>query len=218
MRSQLLQSCPVELIERFEAVVGATHHFTASECKLFDGCRFGNSIFAKGIMGNALSHMAIWETTSHLPDDEVVVVLQDGALLIKDFLQRLNEVIASMPEDAPMIMLSDHESANCEIVISVHLEAQTMEQRNRLMVEIVTPVIGKRKSDWTTHCCLAYVLTPAGARALLDYTHYVGFTKESDHHLHCFLVEQDKNYSSILCLATSSSQLFPSDIWDVAKI
>lgn len=217
LRKQLLQSCPVELIERFEAIVGETHQFSQDELKLFEGCRFADSIFAKGIMGNALSHMAIWKSTSQLDDDDIVVVLQDDALLIKDFMNQLHEVIASMPDDAPLILLSDHEAAHCDTFVPVDLESQSLEARSQFMTEIVTAKVGKRKNDWTTHCCLAYLLTPQGARELLEYTDRVGFKTESDHHLNGFLLEQDKNYASILCLATSSSKLFTSDVWDVAK-
>ena len=213
IRRQLLQSCPAELVTRFEAIAGKTHAFTEADRKLFEHCDFKQSRFAASLMGNALSHYRIWERMTSLKEDEVAIVLQDDALLISDFMTHARTVAEELPADALLVFLADHEYAVTSKFTPIDLETQNMETRKSLMKQIVSPHIGKRDDEWMTHCSLAYILTGRGARALLGHANQHGITRHSDHYMKDFLVSQDKNYASIRCLVTSSSDVFKSEVW-----
>jgi GR25 family glycosyltransferase involved in LPS biosynthesis len=213
MYEQLAGSFPAEQIQRFAAVVGKTHPFSVDEKELFRNSNFRHSPFALNIMGNALSHYKIWKSATELEDNQCVVVLQDDAILDSHFKECLDSIRSEMPSGATFIMLSDHEHALLETFIPVDLKAQDPEARKGLLKEIISPSIGVRSDTWAGHCSLAYLVTASGARRVVAYTQENGFKHATDFHILNFLLSQDKNYASIRCLATSSSDLFASDIW-----
>jgi GR25 family glycosyltransferase involved in LPS biosynthesis len=213
IRNQLLQSCPAELIQRFEAIAGKTHHFSEAEAKLFEGCDFKQSRFALSLMGNALSHYKIWEQMASMNADEVAIVVQDDALLISDFMGHLRMIADEVPDDASLVFLADHEYAVCDKFIPVDLERQSIPARTSLMKQITSKTIGKRDDQWMAHCSLAYILTSQGAKNLLQHARQHGIGRASDHFMKDFVVSKDINYASIRCLATSSSEVFKSEVW-----
>lgn len=213
IRTQLERSCPKRLIERFEAIDGKRHAFTEEEKKLFKDCDFLYSKFAARLMGNALSHLEIWKKTAQRKDHEAVLVVQDDALLIDDFMTHASCALEEMPADAPLLLLSDHEFAICDKFIPVDLRGQDLEARKLKMEDMITANIGRRDASWMAHCSLAYIITSQGAREIVEYTLAKGFRQASDHHIRNFLVARNMNYATARCLATSSSDVFKSEVW-----
>ena len=119
-----------------------------------------------------------------------------------------------MPRDTPFIFLADHEYGVADKFVPVDLESQGWVVRTSLMQEIVSDSIGKRDDEWMCHCSLAYILSGKGARKLLEYLSKHGFRRASDYFLKDFAVSQNRNHASIRCLATSSSDIFGSEVWN----
>lgn len=216
MRKQLLQTCPEEMIQRFEAIVGKHRIQSEQEKEFFRNSDFLQSPYFLNIAGNCLSHYRAWEEASGQPEHLVTVILQDDAILISNFKQHLEKVIHCMPTDALCVFISDHMYAAHEAFVPVDLEGQDGQSRLVNMKQRINAMIAKHIDTWADHCSLAYVITPEGAKRLIEHTKKYGFTRATDRYMRDVLVSQDRNYCSIRCLATSSSEVFNSDVWMTA--
>lgn len=213
MRSQLLQTCPEPLIHRLDAVVGNEHVLSEQEQAFFRKSDFVDSPHFGNIVGNCLSHYRAWEQAAKQAEHCVTVVMQDDAMLSSNFRQHLEDVITQMPPDVFCLFLADHLYASHEKFVPVDLESQDLHARLSQMKESVTSLIAKHNDNWADHCSLAYIVTPLGAQELLSHTRKHGFLRAVDRYLRDVMVSHGKNYCSVRCLATSSSDLFASDIW-----
>lgn len=213
MRSQLLKTCPAALIHRREAIVGKDHRLSQQEAGFFQNSDFAGSPHFLNIAGNCLSHYQAWQDAARQPDTNATVVMQDDAMLISNFRQHLEDVISQMPPDTLGVFIADHAYAALGKFKPVDLENQNLDWRLSQMKEPVTSLIAKHNDIWADHCSLAYIITPRGGRELLRHTHRHGFQRATDRYLRDVLVRHGMNYCSVRCLATSSSELFASDIW-----
>lgn len=165
------------------------------------------------IVGNSLSHYPAWQDVTQYPDQSAALIVQDGAILLDGFWGYCKDVVGETPADTLCVFISDHVRAVRERFVPVDLENQDLRLRRASMKEDVTKQIAKHQDDWACHCSLAYLVTPDGARRLLEYASKFGFTRAADRYLRDVMVSHGKNYCSVRCLATSSSDLFKSDVW-----
>lgn len=216
MRRQLLQTCPEGLIHRLDAVVGKKHILSEQEKAFFRKSDFLGGPHFLNIVGNCLSHYRAWEEAARQGGDSVTLIMQDDAILISNFGQYLEEILAQLPADALVLFIADHAYAAHEKFGPVDLECQDLSVRLVQMKEPVTSLIAKHQDVWADHCFLAYLVTPLGAEQLLGHAKHYGFLRAVDCYLRDVMVSHGKNYCSVRCLATSSSELFISDIWEKA--
>jgi len=213
MEAQLAKTCPKELIRRLDAVVGKTHCFTDQEAGFFKDSDFKDGPHFKNIAGNCLSHLSAWELAASQPDNLVTVVLQDDAILVPDFMNCLGEALKGLPSDALVLFVSDHIYASRDRFVPVDLENQDLQARQMAMKENINSLVSKHVDEWADHCSLAYVITPRGAREMVRSVRRYGFLRATDRFLRDVAVSHGRNYASIRCLATSSSDKFKSDVW-----
>ena len=216
MRDRLLQIYPEALIHRLDAVVGKEHILSEQEKVFFRNSDFLASPHFLNIVGNCLSHYRAWEEAARQGSNSVTLIMQDDAILISSFRQHLEEILAQLPADALALFIADHIYAVYEKFVPVDLEHQDLSTRLAQRKEPITSLIAKYQDIWADHCSLAYLVTPQGATELLSYTKQNGFSRAADRYLRDVMVGLGKNYCSVRCLVTSSSELFTSDIWGKA--
>ena len=206
-----------KLSVRFNAIEGRSHQFSAAEEQLFapaDFLTLGAKV-VQSLKGSFLSHLALWEIAATLAPQQCLLILEDDALICGDFAARLNEVLEHTPDDAEIIWLGSHRYIGCDYFIPIDFNAQTLITEQSVHFSDhphATDFVGHLKKE-VNPTTLAYLITAAGAKNLIKHSRLTGVLRATDWQMNDFFYSRSRQYAAYYPLATSSSELFKSDIW-----
>jgi GR25 family glycosyltransferase involved in LPS biosynthesis len=205
------ENIDMSLVQRFPAIDGQTLRLSEEEEQLFVNCSYQDRSYRTNIMGNQLSHYYILQDMRR-NNYHYALVLQDDVVLKKNFNHYLQQVLASLPDDAEIVHIGLHKYANQSTFVPLDLENP---------IETLCPCHQQVNScvcimkDSVNPCSLAYLVTRKGALHLCEYFKRVGFRKETDWNYHVYLEKKQINYASKIVLCTGAllgSDIFPNDI------
>lgn len=219
MEKQLSNETNTIPYTRLEAIDGETHPLTPKERRMLRRANFmhnnPNTKAKNGCMGCVLSHMKLLDVIqeSGLGEHECALVLEDDAILHPTFFAELEALCGDLPDDALVVHVGMTKEARWSLFVPWDLSNQTVEENIGLLMErTVTPHVGVLRTD-RNPCTLAYLITRKGVQAIMDYVRHHGVNRELDWFIVQFLARQNKNYASTTVLATTSSEVFTSNIW-----
>jgi GR25 family glycosyltransferase involved in LPS biosynthesis len=203
-----IEGIPLNKIQRFEAIDGLTHEFTTEQLAMFSRCDYLRQPFAKKIMGNQLSHYSILKEMIE-KHYEYVLILQDDVIFKSGFNERLEKVIASIPDDAEIVNIGLHKSAFLSHFVPWDLSTEN--DRDALSKQLINDEICVLH-DSINPCSLAYIVTLKGATNLVNYFDANGFLRATDWNFNDYLRNKHIFYGSTTVLCTGNPNL-GSDIF-----
>lgn len=202
---------PTSKVQRFEAIDGSSYVFTPQERAMFRDCDYAHQPFAPKIMGNQLSHYRILQDMIQ-HQYKHILVLQDDAILRDGFVSVLNHTVRHLPPNAEMVNLGLHAFASDDQFQPWDLTRD--DDAHHLSNQPVNAYV----CTWHTHlnpCSLAYLVTLAGAKAMVAYFDKNGFHKATDWNFNHYLQQKHIFYGSTRVLATGNHH-FKSSIFTTA--
>ena len=195
-------------VKRFSAIHGDSHVFTEKENRLFENldCRYQE--YANRIKGNQLSHYYILKeiVERRVP---YAVVCQDDVMFCDDFMQKLTNILKSMPKDAEMVNIGFHKVACYSYFVPWDFQDESTKHSH--LKSSVNNQIGFI-SDHVNPCSLAYIITLQGATNMIEYFDRVGFLRATDQNFNDYLKEKNIFYGSNTVLCTGTT-IFGSSIF-----
>ncbi len=153
-----------DVVKRSPAVDGKKLRLTAHIARLFSPNTFG---WKKPVVGCALSHLALWkELAEQGQSTDSWLILEDDARLAPDWKERWENALAagSVPHDWDVIYLGGVLPPNRE---SFQKHTETVAPG----IGRISPntVFAQKPADRYFHfCAYAYLMTPAGARKVME--------------------------------------------------
>jgi len=161
----------VEKYSRVDAVYGKTLELTEEIFKLFKHNNFG---WKKNVIGCALSHYYEWQKIANGEFGERVLIMEDDALLDKDFLEKWTTAFCNLPNDAHLIFLGGVLPVNEQSLIKV------TEPINSSFARIAVNTVYGKSGRIFHFCAYSYIINRKGAQILLHKIQQCGITKPID--------------------------------------
>jgi GR25 family glycosyltransferase involved in LPS biosynthesis len=133
-----------------------------------------------------------------------IVVVQDDVVFCPNFLDKLQNVMNNLPENAEMINFGLYKEACFQ-----HFVAWDFVETHHC--EPVNKYVGRLKAEFNP-CSLGYILTKQGATNIVNHLTKYGFRLETDHVFNCYLRRKHIMYFPNEVLATGNVHL-ASDIF-----
>ena len=203
-----IEGIPSDKIQRFEALDGNAYEFTAEQLAMFSRCDYLHQPFVKKIMGNQLSHYNILKEMI-ANQYEYIIIVQDDVIFKPGFNERIEKVLASVPDDAEIVNIGQHQYALYSHFIPWDLSTET--DRDALSKQVINDEICILH-DSINPCSLAYIVTLKGATNLVNYFDANGFLRATDHNFNDYLRSKNIYYGSTTVLCTGNPNL-GSDIF-----
>ena len=211
-------------LTRISAVDGKTLKMTPFIYRLFEKNDFK---WKKSVMGCDLSHISIWSRILSEPSGNYFLVLEDDVRFVEGWMDKWNEYMNTIPEDADLLYLGGILPPNKQVYPLV--SEQVNPYWSRILPNIYfTPV----PASHFHFCTYSYIITRKGAQKLMEYINYsdrkvftgcdhllshpsIGLTKYVTHPLltYCFQ-ENDPVYVNSQFNDLLRKDTFDSDIWN----
>ena len=207
----LREHIPTEKICRIQAIDGITHPFSRLELSMFSKADFllNPDPIVKKIIGNQLSHYYLLKEIVR-SGEKIVIVFQDDAVLIPNFINHIENIVSNIPEDAELINIGLHKVADGYVFEGWDF-ATKGDDFEKIGSQRINPFICKMNND-INPCSLAYIITLEGAKKIIQHFDSVGFTKSTDFNFNDYLINKDIFYSSNTVLVTGNAN-FKSDVF-----
>lgn len=207
------ENIPLEKICRVDAIDGLSYPFHIGELSMFSNANFLNNPenIVKKIIGNQLSHYYLLKEVIK-QEKEFAVIFQDDAVLIPNFMERINTVMLHLPKDAELINIGLHKSADFAYSEPWDFAVQGNDF-DKIGFEIVNEYVCKMRPE-INPCSLAYIITLEGAKNIANYFENVGFKYATDYNFNEYLIKKDIFYCSNTVLVTGNPTL-GSDIFEL---
>ena len=210
-----LQQCkkhalPGNKIHRFPAIDAAKHSFSQDELSLFERADYCNKPFAARIMCNQLSHYSILKQIIR-ENIGISIIFQDDVLLKDGFVQYIDNILTTLPDNVEILNFSMHEYAAYNTFVPWNLQSSVEHDVSLISENKINDYICKMK-PMCNPCSLGYIITLLGAQNLCRYFETVGFLRATDHSYNDYLIKHKIFYASNSILATSNV-LFESDVF-----
>jgi GR25 family glycosyltransferase involved in LPS biosynthesis len=193
---------PPNKIERYEAVDGKKLENEIPA--LFRNADYINEPFVKNIIGNQLSHYNILQEMVKREYNHIIIC-QDDVIFKNGFLDYLEKVVRSIPENAEIVNIGFHKCA-----IYAYFEPWDLNDVSLLGVPLNDNICNLHAT--VNPCSLAYIVTRQGAINLLEYFNKTGFLRATDHNYNDYLLSKNIFYGSIPVICTGNPAL-GSDIF-----
>ena len=201
---------PGNKVHRFAAIDATKHLFSQYELSLFARADYCNKQFAPRIMCNQLSHYYILKQIIR-ENVGISIIFQDDVLLKDRFIQYIDNIITTLPDDVEILNFSMHEYAAYNKFVPWNLESTVEHDVSLISENKINDYICKMKPICNP-CSLGYIITLRGAQNLCRYFETVGFLRATDHSYNDYLIQHNIFYASNSVLATSNV-LFESDVF-----
>jgi GR25 family glycosyltransferase involved in LPS biosynthesis len=205
------ENIPLEKICRVDAIDGLNYPFHIGELTMFSKADFLNNPenIIKKIIGNQLSHYYLMKEVIK-QEKEFVVIFQDDAVLISNFMEHINTLMLHLPKDAELINIGLHKSA--DLAYSEPWDFATEgNDFDKIGSQKINEYVCKMKPE-INPCSLAYIITLEGAKNMTKYFEENGFNATTDFNFNEYLIKKDIFYSSNTVLVTGNPTL-GSDIF-----
>jgi GR25 family glycosyltransferase involved in LPS biosynthesis/GT2 family glycosyltransferase len=153
------------ICNRYPAVDGYKLKSTRQLEHLFN---FNDYNYRRGMIGCALSHIDIW--TSCEKQKKTVVVFEDDATFVPRFYSKLKHVLSTTPQDYDIIFLGHH-------LFESRVESDTFDKN--IFSDVERWSVGKSLC-YSKGGTAGYVITPLGARKMLQFIQDNGMTNGID--------------------------------------
>lgn len=203
-----IEGIPLNKIQRFEALDGNTYNFSEEQLRMFSRCDFSRQPFFRKIMGNQLSHYNILKEMID-KQYEYIIILQDDVVFKNGFIQRIDTVLTSVPDDAEIINIGFNQNALYAHFVPWDLNSTN--DRDTICKQKVNEDICIW-SDTINPCSLGYIVTLKGATNLVAYFNTIGFLRATDWNYNDYLRARNIFYGSSTVLCTGNPNL-GSDIF-----
>ena len=152
-------------IHRFSAVDGATMDRTRL---IEEGIIAKDLPYSNGALGCAMSHVFFWETA--IGQGEAITVVEDDAILHRDFVERASELTSKLPEWDLVVWGWNFDSIlMLDLLPGISSSVSTFDQQGlRDNVETYQSARFRPSSFRLLRCfgTVAYTITPRGAKKL----------------------------------------------------
>ena len=202
-----IEGIPMEKVQRFEAIDGTTYEFSDEQCRMFSKCDYLHTPYVKKIMANQLGHYYILKEMIAL-QRECIIVLQDDVIFKPGFIQRVQNVLSSIPENAEIVNIGLYQWACHDQSIPWVFKD---DDRDAISKQIINDEICIWK-DGINPCSLAYIVTMKGAINLVNHFDTTGFLRAIDWDFNDYLTNRNIFYGSTTVLCTGNPNL-GSDIF-----
>ena len=202
-----IEGIPMEKVQRFEAIDGTTCEFSDEQCRMFTKCDYLHTPYVKKIMANQLGHYYILKEMI-ATQCECIIVLQDDVIFKPGFIQRVQNVLSSVPENAEIVNIGLYQWACFDQSIPWVFKD---DDREAISKQIINDEICIW-NDGINPCSLAYIVTMKGAINLVNHFDTTGFLRAADHNFNDYLRNRNIFYGSTTILCTGNSNL-GSDIF-----
>ena len=202
-----IHNIPEDKIVRFNAIDGLTHDFSEEEKKLVNFVPSGPNErvkYREKIHGNQLSHYYVFKDMIEKQYNRIIIV-QDDVIFCPNFIEKIHNVLANLPDDAEMVNFGTHQYANCQYFVAWDFSKP-------IEIEPVNDHIGKFTEIKYNPCSLSYILTLQGAKNLTECIQTHGYTNATDGFFNKYLLDKHIFYFPLQVLATGNASL-PSDIF-----
>jgi GR25 family glycosyltransferase involved in LPS biosynthesis len=211
-------------LTRISAVDGQTLKMSPFIYRLFEKNDFK---WKKSVMGCDLSHISIWSRILSEPSGNFFLVLEDDVRFVDGWMDKWNEYMNTIPEDADLLYLGGILPPNKQVYPLVSEQVNPYWSRilpNTYFTPVPTPHFH--------FCTYSYIITRKGAQKLMEYINYsdrkvftgcdhllshpsIGLTKYVTHPLltYCFQ-ENDPVYVNSQFNDLLRKDTFDSDIWN----
>ena len=201
---------PENKIQRVSAIDAVKHAFSQSELAMFSRADYCNKQFAARIMCNQLSHYYILKQIV-CENIGISIIFQDDVLLKDGFVQHMDNIITTLPDDVEILNFSMHEYAAYNKFVPWNLQSTVERDVSLISENKINDYICKMR-PMCNPCSLGYIITLRGAQNLCKYFETVGFLRATDHSYNDYLIQRNIFYASNSVLATSNV-LFESDVF-----
>ena len=124
---------PENKIQRFSALDASKYSFSQDELAMFSRADYCNKPFAARIVCNQLSHYYILKQIIR-ENISVSIIFQDDVLLKDGFVQYIDNILTTLPDDVEILNFSMHEYAAYKTFIPWNLQS-TVEYDVSLIAE-----------------------------------------------------------------------------------
>ena len=156
--------------KRLNAVNGRDIILTNEICNLFKNNDFK---WKKSVMGCALSHYEMWKQISK--ENKTVLILEDDALLIPDFVSKWNSIADSMPKDTDFVFLGGVLPPNKPGLSMITEPVNSSFARVK-----VNSMFGSQRR-YFHFCTYSYIITSSGAKKMCNLINDRGIFTSADH-------------------------------------
>lgn len=211
-------------LTRISAVNGKTLKMNSCIYRLFEKNEFK---WKKSIVGCNLSHISIWSSILSEPTGNYFLVLEDDVRFVDGWMDKWNEYLNMIPEDADLLYLGGILPPNKQAYPHASEKVNPYWSRiipNTFFAPVPMPLFH--------FCAYSYILTRRGAQKLMEYINYsdrkvftvsdhllghpaIGLTKYITNPLltYCFQ-ENDPIYVNSQFNDLHRKDVFDSDIWN----
>ena len=201
---------PENKVQRVPAIDAAKHSFTQNELAMFSRVDYGNKQFAARIMCNQLSHYYILKQIIR-ENIGISIIFQDDVLLKDGFVQYMDNILTTLPDDVEILNFSMHEYAAYNKFVPWNLQSTVEHDVSLISSTKINNYICKMRPICNP-CSLGYIITLRGAQNFCRYFETVGFLRATDHSYNDYLIQRNIFYDANSVLATSNV-LFESDVF-----
>jgi len=211
LKQCLQEQIPMNKVCRIEAIDGLEYNFNRNELNMFSNANFlkNPDNVIKKIIGNQLSHYYIWKEMINC-NQQMVIVFQDDAIFIPNFMKYIENIVNNIPDDAEIINIGMHKRA--DLNYSEPWEFQTNgDDLKTISSQKINDYLCKMRPEMNP-CSLAYIITLQGAKNMVEHFGKNGFREATDFNINQYLLSKDIFYCSNTILVTGNPTL-GSDIF-----
>ena len=144
---------------RFDAIYGKNLKLDTEIYRLFRNNNYG---WIKNVMGCALSHYRIIQQFATGDFGDKILIMEDDAVLSKDFIHMWPKMIPDIPDDSDIIFLGGVLPCNMKFLSGV------TESVNNSFAKIKPNNFCGKNRRYFHFCTYCYILTKSGAKKLCD--------------------------------------------------
>ena len=214
-RDHFIQQCKVHNVDfnkitYVSALDGNSCTFTPEQLQMFENRRFSNNAanVQQRMMANQLTHYYILKDIVK-KNIKYSIICQDDAIFRPGFAYSVDNIIQHIPENAEIVNLGLHKSAEFDKTESWDLSR--INDKDSICQSEVNPYVCHWKPELNP-ASLSYLVTLNGANNLVNYFETNGFVDATDYNYNHYLIERDIFYGSTQVLATGNPKL-GSDIF-----